>query len=365
MAPCSRACSGPSRLSRSQGQATATVSGGAAALRRSSCSRCWWRCRMMSGLAQGSSTTRSAGRRTVTLPSAIRPRWHSSSSAMTALSSAGRAVTVPCTAMRSPGSGSSAKRNSCARISQPGPGRRRAVKSSTMPCTSMALAASGIRSRSDPGAPNNAATRSKLRSCRTCSVLAERPMRTSSRARPTSWSVAWMQVFTIAVPLHVTSVAPSWPCRPACACALRRSDPSPARLAEASPCPGASRRRCRGPRHLRGRRGSVVVCCSIGNLPRRSKRYRCQKSRCSAIRPRRGAGSGAIGPVGGKSGKPAFSDSAPTGRRRRGPISCWPWRGRRAPGDAARQCAVHPHGESRQQAPVAAVTYHGRGQGSG
>ena len=91
MAPCSRACKGPSRLSRSQGQATATVSGGPRRCAAADVSRCLWRCRMMSGRALSGSATCSAGRRTVTLPSAMRPRWHSSRRAMIALS-----VARPC-----------------------------------------------------------------------------------------------------------------------------------------------------------------------------------------------------------------------------------------------------------------------------
>ena len=116
--------SGPSRLSRSQGQATATVSGGASALRRSSCSRCWWRWRMMSGLRPGlqrDALGRQAHRHAA-LGDAAALAFEQRARSM-ALSSVGRAVTVPCTAMRSPGTGSMTKRSSCDRISQPGPGR--------------------------------------------------------------------------------------------------------------------------------------------------------------------------------------------------------------------------------------------------
>ena len=105
---------------------------------------------------------------------------------MVAVSSAGREVSVPETTTLSPTAGSIAKRISCARTSLPGPGMWRATKSSTMPCTSSASAASGSFAPCESGPPNSAATRSKPRSSSTCSEVADMPGAASRRDKPTS-----------------------------------------------------------------------------------------------------------------------------------------------------------------------------------
>ena len=152
-----------------------------------------------------------------------------------------------------------AKRISCDRISQPGPGRRRAMKSSTMPCTSRALAASGSSRRPHPArrtAPRPDRSRAPAAHARRWPRGRCGPRRGRGRQAGPYHGCRCSR-------LQFPSTSPRSRRHGCTARMLMRHASvrwSPARPAGAPLHPRASRRRCRrGPRHLRGCRGKNLA----------------------------------------------------------------------------------------------------------